>query len=248
MFHTRLGPIPIIKKTIILRADTNCYYNQFHRIMSSRQENPGMKAKKLPGAQDTRIKVKSNDEFYPDLDLSDEDHTDHNSAPVFDDVLRTFSNVGGHFMFDSEKKLDTNNEKAEHYLKISLFNVDSKLLQRALNTIPFHEKIEINPNIFTTTALEEQERLASDKEELYRDFCENRKRTVAVKHSSKSCCLPPIEKAKQNEKKGTTCETSSFIDSLDNAKSFAVLQTSETPSFEQETKENMQNWLDNLFS
>lgn len=197
---------------------------------------------------------------------SDEDYSDdHSVAPGFDEVMNTFCNVGSHFMFKYEKQANENDPKAQSGFKSSLFYIDSQLLSNALVTIPFYERVELDPCLFTALELENQDRIANEREENYRKFCEGKgSRKAMPAKSPQKCSLPMIQQQthqQQQNKRDSygTYERDELDQVFERTKSFSVVDVvgvnpdhnliecrDHTNPPEREDKEHMQKWLDTL--
>lgn len=171
--------------------------------------------------------------------------------------MRSSANVGTHFKFKNEKEA----EHSEDF-KSSLFQIDGKMLECALSTIPFYERIGIDSSYFTAEELEDQDQIATENEEKYRKMCENRSKEI-IKGKSKK--LPEIQQQRPVRfMEETELETDSTRDDLDEilegTRSFHIVvepvlkikSTSESTAVvstaDPETKESMQKWLDDLLS
>lgn len=194
-----------------------------------------------------RSTIDANKGLYVDFSSSD-DSDDHSVAPDFDEIMKKFSNIGGHFMFKHEKEsLDSES------LKGSLFFIDSVFLKHALATIPFYERLDFFPSFFNSDELEEQDRLASANEETYRKICETCGRNL-LKKSSKKCNLPNILK-EENVLQSNSNSKDELSRVLEGTKSFSVVERVDQNSNanflssaakETVNKEDMQKWLDSL--
>lgn len=227
------------------------YYSKHNRHKQQKDKHSKFKPKTLP-IHPTRIVLESNWSFYDDVSSEDES----SSAPDFEDVMRASANVGGHFISKLSEK-----ESSEDF-KSSLFKIDGKILDCALSTIPFHERIGIPSKYFTAEELEDHDQIATENEEKYRKMCENRSKEI-IKGKSCTKKLPEIRPVRFSEE--TELETDSTRDDLDEilegTRSFHIVvepvlkikSTSESTAIvsaatDHESKESMQKWLDDLLS
>lgn len=136
------------------------------------------------------------------------------------------------------------------------------MLECALSTLPFYERIGITSTYFTAEELEDQDQIATENEEKYRKMCENRSKDLIIKGKNKK--LPEIQQRPVRFMEDTELETDSTRDDLDEilegTRSFHIVvepvlkikSTSESTAVvstaDAETKESMQKWLDDLLS
>ncbi|XP_063708454.1 uncharacterized protein LOC134837072 [Culicoides brevitarsis] len=236
--------------------------NKHSRHKQQKDKHSKFKPKSSLPVHPTRIVLESNWSFYDEN--SDEDDSSSSAAPDFQEVLRQSTNVGAYFQFKDEK--EQQKDKSEDF-KSSLFHIDSKLMECALSTIPFYQRLDIPSQYFSAEELEDQDQIATENEEKYRKMCENRSKELLVgKKSNKK--LPEIHPQTQQRpvrfSEDTEMETDSTRDELDEilegTRSFHIVvepvlkfkTTSESTAVvsaaEPESKESMQKWLDDLLS
>uniref|UniRef100_A0A336LM20 CSON012277 protein n=1 Tax=Culicoides sonorensis TaxID=179676 RepID=A0A336LM20_CULSO len=225
--------------------------NKHNRHKQQKDKHSKFKPKTLP-VHPTRIVLESNWSFYSN-DVSSEDES--SSAPDFEEVMRSSANVGSHFKFKSEKNVEYNED-----FKSSLFQIDGKMLECALSTIPFYERIGVDSSYFTADELEDQDQIATENEEKYRKMCENRSKEIIKGKNKKLPEIPrPVRFVEETE-----LETDSTRDDLDEVlektRSFHIVvepvlkfkstsdNTAVVSAVEPESKESMQKWLDDLLS
>lgn len=232
------------------------FCSKHNRHKQQKDKHSKFKPKSSLPVHPTRIVLESNWSFY---DENSEDETSSPSTPPdFEDVIKSNANVGAYFTFkeDKAKKRDRSED-----FKTSLFQMDGKLLECAMSTIPFYERIGMDPSYFTAEELEDQEQIATENEEKYRQMCENRNKEV-IKAKNKK--LPDIQQRPVRFAEDTELETDSTRDELDDilegTRSFHIVvepvlkfktiseSTAVVSAAEPESKENMQKWLDDLLS
>lgn len=204
----------------------------------------------------TRIVLESNWSFY---DENSDEESASSSPPDFEDVMKTNANVGAYYSLKESGK-GQKSDHAEDFMS-SLFKIDGKLLECAISTIPFYERIDIDPSYFTAEEIEDQEQIANENEDCYRKMCEDRNKKLI---KSKSKKLPEIQQRPVRFTDDTEFDTDSTRDERDDipegARSFHIVvepvlkfkTTSESTgvvsTVEPESKESMQKWLDDLLS
>lgn len=128
-------------------------------------------------------------------DKSTSSTTVDESASNFDELLSTPASIGGHFLFNSEKSWEANDDwyNRDDYFQLNLIE-----LSKSLATIPFYERQNYSKDLFSSEEIDDMNRQAK-----YHHFkwSANRKNISNVEPSVVEVkdCRNAVERTTQND-------------------------------------------------
>lgn len=183
-----------------------------------------------------------------------EDNTPSNdvpNAPNFEELLMAPASIGGHFLFNSEKSWEANDD---WYNRDEYFQLNLVELSKSLATIPFYERQNYGKDIFSSLEIEDMDRQAK-----YQFF----KRSANSKNTVKLSKADGVVDVQLNETKSAVNLPQNDDDDLDELLNLTgakqqTIQSSEFPSVERVTiqfdsastaldsTDDIQKWLDDV--
>lgn len=160
-------------------------------------------------------------------------------APDFNDILKMSECVGGHFMFNSEKNWTSKSDELSSLFR-KYFKLDSSSLNDYVSSIPFHERIQFNID-FTKEEIKKMDDTANTNFNLRQ--IPALKETTTDKNSAHNQ-KPYLQKySVQNVDKPNASLKPTGRDSINSEKKITI---STPPETENNLKDNMQQWLDDI--
>lgn len=212
-------------------------------------------------------KVKGGKSYPMDLDdlPGGDEENEHMRAGDFKCMSQLPSGMGGHFKFSSEKQWEQaetedflDNTEASEYFTLNL-----KLLNVGLQTIPFYKRMDYSSAMFSKEQLQTMENEAEEAEKLYqnvlKEHIENPKahKTNSANRKSSSAKSQKSVKAKSPEAPDELDELLNITNdqmskvSLKSGANTPVVKpatpvAAAAPVSGGETKDDIQQWLDNV--
>lgn len=113
----------------------------------------------------------------------DETVNEQQSAPDFQRLMQQPASVGGHFLFNSEKNWDTDDQIFEKSDANNYFNLNLSLLNAGIQTIPFYKRLDYDTSMFTKFEINKMNAEAEMAEKKFQEVIKEYEATLKTSSS-----------------------------------------------------------------